>query len=483
MKNVWEFFENLNEFVYVSDMDTYELIYMNRKMLETCGFRSLEDIAGKKCYEVLGNSSEPCATCNNHELSQGNFKEWSCYNPVLKKHLMIKDTMIEDDGRRCRVELALDTEAAGWQNSVADQEPDPGASSEKSFSDEKELSLTDLISVEVLQNIQDAFSNMTGMAALTTDRDGVPVTKGSNFTEFCMKHTRPTELGMKRCFECDKKGAEIALETGRSCAYECHAGLVDFAAPIVANGKMFGCFIGGQVLTRKPDKDKVAKIAADLGVDGELYQKAIEKVNVIEKERIDNAADSLYVIANVLSDIAYNKYLLNEGNVLLRQKNMELDFLANYDQLTKLSNRHHMQQYFEQFQKSDKPYCVIIGDIDNFKLVNDTYGHDCGDLVLAAVADILKKTIDSQGVLARWGGEEFLILLYGDKKTAGEIMESVRRKIETNIVHYQQREVGVTMTFGLSFCQERNEMEKLITLADDRLYYGKKHGKNIVVMD
>lgn len=482
MKKMWEFFENLNEFVYVSDMDTYELIYMNRKLLETCGFRSLEDVAGKKCYEVLGNSSKPCAICNNQELSPGTFQEWSCYQPVLKKHLVLKDTMIEDDKRRCRVELALDAEAPEWQNAGC-RRPEQGLSSQKTYSDGKELSLTDLISVEMLQNIQDAFSNMTGMAALTTDRDGVPVTKGSNFTEFCMKHTRPTELGRKRCFECDKKGAEIALETGRSCAYECHAGLVDFAAPIVANGKMFGCFIGGQVLTRKPDKDKVAKIAADLGIDSELYQKAIEKINVIEKERIDNAADSLYVIANVLSDIAYNKYLLNEGNVLLRQKNMELDFLANYDQLTKLSNRRHMQHYFERFQKSGKPYCVIIGDIDNFKLVNDTYGHDCGDLVLAAVADILKKTIDCQGVPARWGGEEFLILLYGDKKTAGEIMESVRHKIEKNIVPYQQQDVRVTMTFGMAFCREHNEMEKLITLADDRLYYGKNHGKNVIVMD
>lgn len=347
----------------------------------------------------------------------------------------------------------------------------------------KKLTLTDLISVEMLQDIQDAFSNITGMAALTTDRDGVPVTKGSNFTEFCMKHTRTTEIGMKRCFECDKKGAEIALETGKSCAYECHASLVDFAAPIMANGEMFGCFIGGQVLTEKPDQDKVAKIAEEIGVDAKVYQKAIEKVKVIDKESIERAAAALYTIANVLSDIAYNKYMLNEKNDLLRQKNTELHFLANFDQLTKLSNRHHMQYHFEQFQKSDQPYCVIIGDVDNFKQINDNYGHGCGDLVLSTIADILRQTIDDQGIASRWGGEEFLILLYGDKKTAGDIIENVRKKIEESIVHYQGQDVGVTMTFGLAFCQEQSKTEKLITLADDRLYYGKNHGKNAVVLN
>lgn len=358
-----------------------------------------------------------------------------------------------------------------------------GISSKKVFSDKKELTLTDLISVEMLQNIQDAFSDMTGMAALTTDKNGVPVTKGSNFTEFCMKYTRSTELGAKRCFECDKRGAEIALETGNSCAYECHAGLVDFAAPIMANGEMFGSFIGGQVLCEKPEREKVIKIAEDLGIDAKLYQKAIKKVNIIKKERIDNAASFLYTIANVLSDIAYNKYMLNVGNDLLRQKNMELDFLANYDKLTKLSNRHHMQQYFQQFQKSGKPYCMIIGDIDDFKLVNDTYGHSCGDLVLSTVADIIKKTVDCRGVPGRWGGEEFLILLYGEKKTAAGILESVRQKIEENVVHYQEQDIRVTMTFGLAFCQEHDNVEKLITLADNRLYYGKRHGKNTIVTE
>lgn len=357
-----------------------------------------------------------------------------------------------------------------------------GLDKEVSLPVEKQLALTDLISVETLQKIQDAFSDMSGMAALTTDWNGVPVTHGSNFTEFCMEHTRKSPIGGKRCWECDRIGAEVALEKGISCAYECHAGLVDFSAPIMANGEMLGCFIGGQVLPEKPDREKVRRIAEELGIDPDRYEEAAYKVNIVDKERIDKAADALYTIANVLSDMAYHKYMMDVGNDMLREKNMELDFLANYDMLTKLNNRHHMMQFFQQFEKSGKPYCVIIGDIDDFKVINDTYGHNCGDLVLSTVADIIKKTLDQRGIPCRWGGEEFLMLVHGEQETAGEILELVRHRIEENVVHYQGQDVQVTMTFGMAFYKERANVEKMISLADQRLYYGKNHGKNRIVM-
>lgn len=108
MGKIWDFFENMDELVYVSDADSYELLYMNKKTLQTFGFHSLEEAVGKKCYEVLQNCSMPCMICNNHELKPGYFKEWPYYNPVLGKHFLLKDTVQEEDGRRCRIELALD---------------------------------------------------------------------------------------------------------------------------------------------------------------------------------------------------------------------------------------------------------------------------------------------------------------------------------------------------------------------------------------
>lgn len=107
------------------------------------------------------------------------------------------------------------------------------------------MTLRDLIDPHVLQKIQDGFAEVTGMAALTTDADGVPVTEGSNFTDFCTKLTRKSAIGCARCEQCDKKGGLQTRNTGKATSYICHAGLIDFAAPIMFNGQFIGSFIGG----------------------------------------------------------------------------------------------------------------------------------------------------------------------------------------------------------------------------------------------
>ena len=181
------------------------------------------------------------------------------------------------------------------------------------------LELTSLIDVDTLQKIQDAFSNMFGMAALTTDIHGVAVTKGSNFTDFCMKYTRTSKEGCKKCEKCDKTGAEIAIQNGHSSAYHCHAGLVDLAAPILVNNVMIGSFIGGQVLTTEPDYEKLKSIAEELNIDYEEYKIALSKIRITNDEQVEKAAEFLYIFAQVLSRIAYDAYKLRLSNFELEK--------------------------------------------------------------------------------------------------------------------------------------------------------------------
>ena len=115
---MWKFFDEMNELVYAADIDTHELLYMNKKALQLYGLQSAEQLAGKKCYEVMQKASAPCAICNGRELSEGYFKEWRYYNPVLNKYLMVKDTMQQVDGRRVRVELAMDVSADNQQKNM-----------------------------------------------------------------------------------------------------------------------------------------------------------------------------------------------------------------------------------------------------------------------------------------------------------------------------------------------------------------------------
>lgn len=176
-----------------------------------------------------------------------------------------------------------------------------------------DINLTELIDVETLQEIQDGFAKLTGMAALITDEGGNAVTEGSNFTDFCMNYTRKSRVGCARCENCDKKGGEQTMETGKAAAYFCHAGLVDFAAPIMVNGEFIGSIIGGQVLTEQPDEKKFVKIAQDLNINPNEYIEALRKVKIIEKEQIDAAADFLCIIAKILSETAYSGYLANNS--------------------------------------------------------------------------------------------------------------------------------------------------------------------------
>lgn len=176
------------------------------------------------------------------------------------------------------------------------------------FMDLENLTLLDVIDRSTLQSLQDAFAEATGMAALATDDTGA-VTRGSNFTDFCMNLTRKSTIGCERCNKCDLQGGTEASRTGRPSVYFCHGGLVDFAAPILVNGKHIGSLIGGQVLTEEPDDDKFRKIAIEIGVDPEAYVRAVHKVKIVPKKQIDAAANLLYQMANALSDVGYQKML------------------------------------------------------------------------------------------------------------------------------------------------------------------------------
>ncbi|MCM1165410.1 MAG: PocR ligand-binding domain-containing protein [Lachnospiraceae bacterium] len=250
---------------------------------------------------------------------------------------------------------------------------------------ENKLHLTDLIDVEILQQIQDAFSEMTDMASLTTDCNGIALTQGSNFTDFCMKHTRPSELGRQRCERCDINGAELTKKEGKSCAYSCHAGLVDFAAPIMANGEIVGSFIGGQVLVDPPDLHRIRETAVELGIDPDEYIEALKKVPVVSRNKVEKAAHFLYVIASTLSSIAYNSYELHKSNLEIEKASrMKSDFLANMSHeirtpmnavigLADLALREEMpraaREYVHQIKASGKNLLVIINDILDFSKI------------------------------------------------------------------------------------------------------------------
>ena len=121
-------------------------------------------------------------------------------------------------------------------------------------------------------------------------------------------------------------------------------------------------------------------------------------------------------------------------------------------------------------------------DIDDFKKVNDTYGHDCGDEVLKYVAGIVSTGVRKNDNVFRWGGEEILVLINADEDRAVAVAERIRHNIEKNIVHYRDDvNVNVTVTIGVSSYKGNKSIQEMMDDADAKLYYGKRHGKNQVV--
>ena len=163
----------------------------------------------------------------------------------------------------------------------------------------------------------------------------------------------------------------------------------------------------------------------------------------------------------------------------------ELAKQATHDKLTGMVNRHYLVEYLGNIYalKEMGNRWLAILDIDNFKGVNDKYGHLCGDFVLKTVADMIKE-ICGEFVVCRWGGEEFLIVGADPAGEGGEavLLENIRRSIaEKDIVYHDGTVVNLTVTIGAAHYRDGQTVDEWINTADRRLYDGKHTGKNKVV--
>lgn len=168
----------------------------------------------------------------------------------------------------------------------------------------------------------------------------------------------------------------------------------------------------------------------------------------------------------------------------LKLANIELKALANNDPLTNTFNRNGLQQYiqtaFERYRRSQELFCIVLIDYDHFKDINDNYGHDVGDIVLLSGADLIRSGIREQDKLARWGGEEFLILLPDtDLEGALAIAHKLKDVISANPIG-QPVGIDVTVTGGLAQVNHSDTFDTLFKRADDALYQGKQNGRNCI---
>jgi diguanylate cyclase (GGDEF)-like protein len=164
----------------------------------------------------------------------------------------------------------------------------------------------------------------------------------------------------------------------------------------------------------------------------------------------------------------------------VKERTAELNRLSTLDPLTELYNRRgfeiHMKEYLQSWQKDHEPFGLINVDVNEFKLINDRLGHAAGDFVLQKIASHLLSVVDKKGVVARWGGDEFLILVRG-KQEQDRISKRLHDDKLLHGIDFNGDQIFLQFSIGNAFIQENDTLELLLNRADKAMYEGKFHAK------
>ncbi|MCR5627227.1 MAG: GGDEF domain-containing protein [Lachnospiraceae bacterium] len=180
-----------------------------------------------------------------------------------------------------------------------------------------------------------------------------------------------------------------------------------------------------------------------------------------------------------LINMMYVSFLYLEGQ---ERNRAALQYSIDHDPLTGLYNRRFFYAHVNDYESYKGKYAIAMMDIDNFKSINDNYGHKLGDAALVSMADILKASLNETDIAVRWGGEEFIVFMPDtDENIAFESLSAILEKIRNNVTTLDDKKVSFTVTIGLAVKSKIADFEKAINDADRRLYRGKNNGKNKIV--
>lgn len=188
----------------------------------------------------------------------------------------------------------------------------------------KTLEIEDIVDVSLLQKFQDNFAVGMNCASVTVNRNGQPITRPSSYTRFCTDFIHHSAIGDRRCAESHNRMGQEAARTGRPYVGACHAGLIDFAAPIIVNGELLGTVLGGQILLEPPKQNAFRAVAKEIGIDEEGLVNAADGVKISDEQNIRAAAEVLFIVVTALAQNGFTKLQLESMAQKLASKFVEV---------------------------------------------------------------------------------------------------------------------------------------------------------------
>lgn len=203
------------------------------------------------------------------------------------------------------------------------------------------------------------------------------------------------------------------------------------------------------------------------------YEREVQALKIQAEEAYEEKSQAFDHLEQIYAEIEQKQ---NE----LMAINLGLIELSNTDKLTGLYNRRYfsqkMSEFIRAFEMEHVQFSLLIIDIDYFKKVNDTYGHQVGDVILEQLAQLLKEIVGEQGIVCRFGGEEFTIILIGHSQQVADDIN--KRAASKEWPHIRK----LTVSVGMANFTEHDDEQSLIQRADEALYYSKEHGRNRVTI-
>lgn len=432
MDKIWKFYENLNEIVYVSDMDTYELEYMNRKALRDLGYSSIEEIKGKKCYKILQNRSKPCEFCTNHLLKEGDFYEWQYYNYVLGGKYALKDTMVEQNGKRYRMEFAIDLRLQEEQRHTIDDY----VKNEKMINEGLRVALSEPTPEESLNTLLSYLGRQ-----LKSERTYIFENKAGDMVD--------------NTYEWCAEGIIPQMDKLQNVPFE----VVSFWYERFEKNK--NVIIPDLEAIKEEDPLLYAYLKPQ-DIRTLVVSPVVSDNRIVGFFGVDNPpSELLHHISTLFSILGhFISSLIKRRNLVKRLEN-----LSFYDQLTGLKNRHAMYDYMDVFG-GEESIGILYIDVMGLKHVNDTLGHKEGDNLLLRACDCLKRCL-GEYELFRVGGDEFVVICKGiTEQKLNEYIEMLRVDMEHN---------HAMMAIGCEWksCYDDN-IDVLLVSADSKMYEDKR---------